>query len=161
MAGYVACENCRTKKDREGCPGMEWYAPRQIRFCRVQMIWLLSWLPLLREGSWPANPQPTGYTETPRVQHSRSLHASFETPCQIAAEVDARLARCGLDRYLLEDCFIWGMSEDELAGKLGIPVEDVSWRITSALNYISGWRRKLYSLQDWRGHRRVKTLSNN
>ena len=59
-----------------------WWAPKDIVFNQEQVEWLLEWLPLLREGKWPA--EPTGYINTARVQRSRSCHASFETPCQIA-----------------------------------------------------------------------------
>lgn len=134
----------------------EWYSPRDIYFSRGQVEWLLPWLPVIREGIWPGNPRGTGYTDGPTGKRNRSLHASFETPAQIAAELESRLARCGLDRYLVEDCYINGIDESELARKLGLDIWEVERRINSVLRYIKGWKRKLYSFRDWKGHRRVE-----
>ena len=135
-----------------------WWAPRDIRFTREQVVWLLGWLPSMREGNWLAEPRGSGYTDAPGGKKTRSRHAAYETPCQVAAELDARLARCGLDRYLVEDCYTYGVDERELAGKLGLDVEDIGQRIGAALKYVSGWRRKQCSLREWRGHRRVEIM---
>lgn len=150
------CGDCRTRADRASCPGKPWYSCGDIRFCRQQMIWLLVYLSALRGGLWPVEEKTTGYTDSSRVQRSRNRHAYFESPCQIAAEVDIRLAQCGMDRYLVEDLCVNGIREDDLAGKLGLDVEEVNRRVSAVLNYISGWRRKRYSYREWRGHRRIQ-----
>lgn len=129
-----------------------WWHPRDIRFTREQVEWLLSWLPSLKEGNWPA--RPSGYTEAPAGRKARSRHASFETPAQIAAELECRLAKCALDRYLVEDSYIDGIDERDLARKLGLDIGDVGRRISSVLKYVSGWNRKTCSLKEWKGHRR-------
>ena len=115
-----------------------WYEPREIIFSREQMLFLIEFLPLLIEGIWPPNPQGSGYTEVPNVQRSRSRHAYFETPCQIAAEVEWRLNRTGIEGKLL-------VSEI----RQGLMLEELQPESRNALNYISGWRRRSQKYKDW------------
>jgi len=130
-----------------------WWHPREITFTREQVEWLLEHLELLKEGVWPPDPRGTGYTDAP-ARGSVNRHAPFETPCQIAAEVEARLAKCGLDRYLVEDRYIRKIPEDVLAQRLCMAEREVCRRINSALSYITGRRRKQYSYKEFKGHRR-------
>ena len=122
-----------------------WYEPREIIFSREQMMFLIEFLPLLIEGIWPPNPQGSGYTETPNVQHSRSKHAYFETPCQIAAEVEWRLKRTGIEGKLL-------VSEI----RQGLMLEELQPESRRALNYISGWRRRRLDYKTWLRQRRYR-----
>jgi len=122
-----------------------WYEPREIIFSREQMLWLISWLLVLIEGNWPPNPQGSGYTEAPNVQHSRSRHAYFETPCQIAAEVEWRLKRTGIEGKLL-------VAEI----RLGLMLEELQPESRRALNYISGWRRRKTPYRVWLAKKRYR-----
>ena len=119
-----------------------WYEPREIIFSREQMLFLIEFLPLLIEGIWPPNPQGSGYTEVPNVQRSRSRHAYFETPCQIAAEVEWRLNRTGIEGKLL-------VSEI----RQGLMLEELQPESRNALNYISGWRRRTQDYSGWKKQR--------
>ena len=116
----------------------EGYEPREIRFTRPQMIWLIMWLEIMVEGRWPPNPKDTGYTQTPDVQRSRSTHASFETPAQIAAEVEVRLKATGTEGKLLVAEIQGGKALEELAPE--------SRRV---LDYISGWPRRRTPFRQW------------
>lgn len=140
----------------------EWYAPREIRFQRRQIPWLLEHLEMLREGRWPANPDPERLACG--CNRQRTGRAPFETPCQVAGELDARLARLGVDRYLVEDRYCLDRSELLIAMRTGIELEDVYRRLRSAMAYVSGWRRKVYSYDDFKQHRRAsevtKTIAN-
>ena len=79
-----------------------WVAPGAVRYDIEQVEFLLPWLENMRAGNYP--PEPVGgYVGGSR---SRSSHrASYEAICQVAAELDSRLARTRLDRYLVEDYY--------------------------------------------------------
>lgn len=133
----------------------EWYKPGDIRFNRQQIIWLLGYLPTLREGIWPPNPKDTGYVDAPQGKNSRAARGGyFERACDIAAEVEKRLEACHLDGHLLEASYTWGKSEAELARVHGLTLPDFYRRVNRALRYISGWRRKRRSYEEFCGHRR-------
>ena len=138
-------------------PDAEFYSQGDFAFTREHVAWLLGFMPL--EGHWPAEPdeyltdvfdKETGerirvvkkrstVAAMDRVQKSRHHHASFETPAQISGELGIRLARLGLDRYLVEERYTMGVPEEEIARKLGMPAGDIYRRLNSALWYISGW----------------------
>ena len=112
-------------------------------------MFLIEFLPLLIEGIWPPNPQGSGYTETLNVQRSRSRHAYFETPCQIAGEVEWRLKRTGIEGKLL-------VSEI----RQGLMLEELQPESRNALNYISGkWRRKT-PYRVWLAKKRYRKYTN-
>ncbi len=107
---------------------------------------------MMREGRWPVNPGPP-----PAIvggSRQRNRRAPFEAACQVAAEIDARLARLGADRYLVEDRYCLGRSELAISRRTGIDLEDVYRRLRSAMAYISGWSRKRYSYDEFKQHRR-------
>ncbi len=116
-----------------------YYKPSEIRFSREQMLWLIEWLSVLKEGTWPPNPQGSGYTEIASVQKSSSHHAGFETPCQFAAEIESRLKSTGESGEVLVHEVQHGLDVYEL---LSPPAK-------KALNYISGWRRRSRPFYKW------------
>lgn len=135
----IDCKDC---KPSPSCAGKEFYTPSEIRFCRPQVLWLIENLGVLRTGIWPPNPQGTSYTDATIRGHKR-FNAYFETPIQIESEVQIRLENTGLSGKLL-------VSEINQ----GIGLEGLSIESRSALNYISGWRRRRLSFVDWKRQRR-------
>jgi len=117
----------------------EFYSPADIHFTREQMIWLITWLTLLEEGKWPKNPKETGYTETPRVQTSRSHRAPFQTPAEYFSEVTARLKSTRDAGEVLVHEVQHGLDAYELLSPVA----------KRALNYCSGWRRRQSSFSQW------------
>jgi len=134
----------------------EHYQPRDINFSTEQVIWILEYLPMLIEGLWPSDPQGTGYTDVAMGSKSRSRHAPFETPCQIAAEIEVRLKKLGTDRHLVEDRYTNMIPEEMIAQKLGVHPEEVYKRLDSALKYISRWWRKRMSYPGWKKQGRYR-----
>lgn len=136
------CKECRKKW--ADCPGFEFYTPAEIRFCPHQVTWLIGQLALLRVGSRPSDQKETGYTGS---KGKVSQKAYFETPVSVAAELDWRLERCGLDGILLE--FVYAADIDDrlasiahIASALRLDPRAVERRINTALRYVSGrWRR--------------------
>lgn len=118
-----------------------WYSPREIKFSREQVLWLIRNLPALKEGYWP--PEASSYIDIPIGKRTASRKAPFETPTEYAAEIEARLERAGIDGLILEAIECWDKSEQSLASYLRLPVDVISRRADTALGYISGWRRKV------------------
>ena len=136
----------------------QWYRPSEIKFTQRQVIWILEYLTLFREGIYPTDPGTSGYTDAPYTgSRKRSArHAPFERACDIAAEVEVRLKRSGLDGFLLEAIHCWGKDETEMAGVMGMSLAAVFRRTDNALRYIAGWRRKPYSYKDFVSHKKVR-----
>ncbi len=112
----------------------DWYAPSEINYDLDSIAWLLQYAGMLREGRWPPECKESGYTGNPV---SISYHAPFELTCQIIAEVDRRLAMCGLDRELVEKYYTDGIDENELSKRYHMDVWEVFRCINRAVNYIS------------------------
>jgi len=120
----------------------------------------------LREGNYPPDPNETsGYTEAPITKRRIWARAYFETACEIGPEIDVRLAQVGLDTYLVEDRYVKGFCEEEIACRLGLAADEVYHRIKSAISYIgSGWDRRWHdtkkrngmTYKEFKAHKRIK-----
>jgi hypothetical protein len=118
-----------------------WVAPGSVRYDRADIDLLLPWLLEMREGAYPAEPSG-GYVEGKRA--GVSSHAFYESACQVAAEIDNRLAMTGTDHYLVEEYYIRYNPEEndkeiiaDLAHGNNMPIWEVRRRINSAVSYIS------------------------
>ena len=110
----------------------EWYAPHEIIFSREQCLFLILNITLLREGRYPPECTPTGYTGG---NNNIGHHAPFETPALFAAEMDYRLSKCGKDGLLLEAQVM-----------ASCPLHKDS---KLALKYVSGYKRKQMGYLEW------------
>ena len=106
------------------------------------MMWAICYLESLKVGVWPPEMNNTGYVDTVRVQSSRNKEARFIKPAIIAAEVEWRLKRTGIEGKLL-------VSEI----RQGLMLEELQPESRNALNYISGWDRRRQSYQVWKKQR--------
>ncbi len=149
-----------------------WYEPREIYYDRDQMVFLLENLDILEGGYWSPNFLKTGYTEIARVQISPSNKAYFETPVQVAAEVNRRLKACGQDGEILRAHYTDGWPADRIARITKLSVDRIERRMPKTLNYISSghWPRwvdhykkkdgekvlvrKAITYKEWIDHRR-------
>lgn len=122
----------------------EWYSPGQITFRREEMIFLIQSLPMLKEGYWPPNPLGSGYTEAPLSKKVRHHKAYFEIPEQFAYECEFRLEKTKSDGKILYWQLQAGIND----------YEDLEPDAKTALNYISGWRRRTSSYPIWKAKRR-------
>ena len=127
-----------------------WCPPRDIRFTVGQVKWLVSVLPMLREGRWPADPRRSGYTDSPAGQKRNDTHAPFETAALITAELEVRIKACGVDGWLVKAVYGWG--EDHQT--LGISDEELYRRVGTCLKYVSGWSRKKTAYREFINHRK-------
>jgi hypothetical protein len=118
-----------------------WVAPGAVRYDSIHVDFLLPWLPEMEEGIYPAEPT-SGYSEG--GHRSASTRAYYSAACEVAGELNTRLARTGLDRYLVRDfyCTIWDdATAAEIYTIIGRRVNKPSWDvrrcIKNAVSYIS------------------------
>lgn len=131
------CQTCRSWK---GCAGFAWYSLADIKFCRLQIYWLLPLLGELKEGIWPPNPDSSSYTDVPLGKGQRIRHeGKFCKPAEIAAEIELRGARTGKDGKILLYQVQAGYRMDEL-----------EYEARTALNYMAGWRRRKDPYRKWK-----------
>ena len=152
---------CNECKKWNACPGaLPWFPPAVIRFCPTQIEWLLDNLVELKEGSWPNDPQDTGYLDLPRAQRV-GTDAYFVTPVTIAAEIEVRLERCGKDGLLTRQCKALGWDELTLAELMGMGLHQIERRVRRVINYCSGYRRKQVTYSEYVQRRRIPAKHQN
>ena len=131
----VLCLNKMIKDDciqcKSHCKRKDYFSYGEIRFCRVQMIFLIEHIVELGEGSWPSSPDSSSYVDLPIRSRQFNDDAYFTKPTEILAEIMIRLNRTGDGSVLMEEIHS-GLTERYLLGK----------EARKALNYISGWRRR-------------------
>lgn len=119
----------------------DWYSPREIRFTRRQVLWLIRNLETLRGGHWP--PEASSYIDIPIGKRAISKKAGFVTPVEYAAEIDTRLERAGIDGLILEALECWDKSEVSMAAYFKSQEWVIARRRRRALAFVAGWRRKV------------------
>ena len=121
----------------------EYYRPREIRYTREQVIWLLR--TVLFHDTWPSDHKETGYTggKNRTVGH----HANFETVKMIIGELNARLRLCGIAGLYLEYLTLIDYEDydyllSRLAGYTGTTPREVAYLSGMALRYCCYPKRK-------------------
>lgn len=126
---------------------MEWYAPYEIVFSRPQMVFLIEFLDILRQGEWPPGPS-SSYTDFPSKRTKPGAY--FEKPADIYIEVSRRLETTGKDGITLLEEVQNGLNDYTLLSSVA----------KQALNYISLWDfRKRDSYSQWCAGQRRKHKS--
>ena len=127
--------DCQKCKDWHGCVGKPWYSYLEIRWCPFQVMWILRYCDVLHSGRWPSP------DERPDTVPYEQFHneAPFVKAALIIAELEHRLARCGVAGKLLKAQARAGDNLDYLEGE--------AWQ---ALLYVKGFRRKITSFTDWK-----------
>lgn len=127
--------DCRTCRDYRGCIGKEWFNFAEIRWCPLQIVWILQYKDTLKDGRWPQDP----YASDDNVgQRSIKTEASFVKPEIIIAELEARFQRVGPQAELLIT-----QVED------GRTLSNLSSGAREVLMYVKGFRRKQISFRRW------------
>lgn len=141
-------KDCNDCKDWSLCKGYAAYEPRDIRFCRHQIKWLIENLTILHEIVWPE-----GYEhDIPRRKHP-SGRGYFETPIDYAVEVERRLENCGFDGLMLYLLYAYNWTEQMVANYYRTDVEDVRYRAEAVLWHISGWNYRARAYRRWNVYR--------
>jgi hypothetical protein len=138
----------------------KWLSPREINFERDQMEgFLLPNLYDLRIGEWPPQEMATGYSQADGAsgRRQRQHTAYFTMACGIAAEVGARLNKCGkYSRIIYRLNCEEGNSQEKLAREFKMHPDDFDVLWDRLLVYISGWRRKRVTFRRWLAMTEVK-----
>jgi len=125
----------------------EWYSLDECyMFEPEHIIWLLKHSFGIRAGNWPPKHTETGYIKggrKPRVKPE----AYFEKPCQVIAELEARLQCCGQDGMFLWACYSFDHDDiaeicSLMAGFLNLTPGQVWARARKALAYCTGRDRR-------------------
>ena len=131
----------------------DWWPPREIYFTREQCIFIIVELVIGGIDTWPTNPAGSGYTDAQWSKKSkRRPGAYFETACQVRAEMEVRLERCGIaGKLLVSDIKVvtdkwWTMDWKDY---LNEESKDV-------LEYVSGDERKEMPFLAWNRQRRYR-----
>jgi len=141
------------------CPGWnkcplvpEWWSEGVIRFCPYQTRWLMEHKGMIEEGRWPVEPKETGYTGS---DTRMSSNATFEMPICVIAELNLRLGRCDKnDRLLAIKVLTDKWDYITIAELTGRDPYNLERRVDRVIRYCSGVRRKKYSYDDFKQHRR-------
>ena len=143
----------------------EWYSPGEVwnRFSVPQIVWLIPYLPLLRDGVYPHNTKETGYIDTPIGNRHIESRAKFITASDIYAELSCRLQQCGWEGLITEMSYSADADDrlttmQHISEALEIEVEELEWRVKRVLRYIRGKNRKQRSFKDWRFHKRGENI---
>jgi len=133
----------------------DWYSPHSIKFTKAQVKWLISVLPMLRNGVYPRNPKESGYTDAGIVPKKQTkAGAKFEIPAGLAAELEIRIQRAGVDGLMLEFLYAFEPADElfvmeHMAQCLNLSRKEVNQRIRNALYYVSGDKRKTGSYSQY------------
>ncbi|MBA7664172.1 hypothetical protein ES703_72227 [subsurface metagenome] len=123
------------------------YTPREVYFNRKTARWVIQNLGSLRGGGrWPA--EVSSYIDVPIGKRAAGRKAPFITPVECAAEISARLEKCGKDGLILLAIECWGESDASLVNYFRMPAWSIRKRAKNALAYISGGERKRQSYRE-------------
>jgi len=114
----------------------------------IGVILVLQNLKELRRGE--SIEQHLSYLERPLVTGTRTKHAPFEYSALLAAEIEIRLKKCGIDGFMLKVHIALDESKESIAKALGVPYEEVERGIWTAAAYVSGKWPKAESYNQYR-----------
>lgn len=127
------CSQCKNRYS-EDCKGKPYYEPREIKFCSLQITWLLSNLGTLHEFIWPGGAD----VDIPRRKKPGG-GGYFETPADFSMEVERRLEHIGLDGLMLYLHYAYEWDELQLGKYFRLSVSEVRFRLEAVVWYCSGW----------------------
>jgi len=134
-------KECQKCKDYRDCDGKPWFHYGEIRFCPLQILWVIENSETLR-SSWPVSPDGSSYTDL-TLKSAYKSEAYFVKPGGILGEVNLRLARTGIHGKLLRAQVLAGYDE-------------LSQESKDALMFVKGWRRKHSPFRSWLRQRRYR-----
>jgi len=127
-----------------------WYSWRDIVYNREQVEWIWENYALISSGKWPPECRESGYIGNPSSR-SVSTEGNFVKPAIVAAEISMRCERCWPDCDLVEDKYLLGLTERQIATKRHLTEEEVARRINKVLWYsASGRNQRKETYAEWK-----------
>lgn len=137
-------DTCRECVNWNACPLEKrtdlYFQPGDIKYCRVQTLFLLAHWDFLEAYQYPPDFRITGYNDMPMVSGSSS-QAPFQLAADIHMEIEVRAE--SVKHYAIDR---WRLLIAE--AMLGYKYNDLSSGARSVLNFISG-RRKRMGYRQW------------
>ena len=130
----------------------DWFSYGEIKYTLDQILFLLEHKDLLESGRWPPEHKDSGYTGSSKGRAYRT-EGYFVKPVIIIAELTTRLKDCNLDGELVIERYTNGYDEMDLADRHKLDYFDVIKRISTALSYCRGYRRKRTNYQEYKAGR--------
>ena len=142
MSDFRPCREC---KDWKGClltlSEREWFGYNHIRFCPVQVFWVLRYEDILRGRRWPTPQDIALGGDSSKV----ATAGEFTPTSEVLAELEQRLERTRLKGEVLKaQC------------KVVEKVEYLSESAKDALYYVSGDKRKKSPFTTWLAKKRKR-----
>ncbi len=123
------------------------------KFSRADILTILYHYHELKSGQRITS--PSNRYNNPEAQWTgRNLHAIFEEPCLLAAEVYSRVKSCGYDGYIVMERF--GLDKEEctqeriISESRGIPLNQIYQSINFVVRYCQGRKRKKIPYFQWK-----------
>ncbi len=119
------------------------YSYKDIVFNQEQVVWIIFNLKNLGEGYWPVEHIESGYIEDGLKSLVYSNEAYYVKAVLVAAEVEARLAKCyPLDAEMVLMKYQAGLEDWQIAVDKRLSFDDYFRRLNRCLRYCTGWQRK-------------------
>ncbi|KKM64049.1 hypothetical protein LCGC14_1505340 [marine sediment metagenome] len=114
----------------------DWYSPDSIDYSSSQIIWLMPHLQDIKTGFWPPRHSEVGYSGSSKGRVINK-EAKFTKPCIVAAELEVKIEKQGLDGILLE--YIYSNPQNyyenvqHVANALRVPTDEIFQRMRKTL----------------------------
>ena len=147
MSDFRPCREC---KDWKGClltlSEREWFGYHHLRFCPIQVFWLLRYEEILRGFGWPVAEDALGGMSGVTIKQG-----NFVQVAEAFAELDPRIERTRLKGKLLRaECKM------PSTNKVEYRFEFLSEDAKDALYYVSGDKRKKSPFTTWLAKKRKR-----
>ena len=124
--------DCKTCKSYKNCPGKDTFTYPDIRWCPLQVMWLLDNAETLRTVGWITDDDNRG------SRPGMPTAAPFVNIINVLAELDTRLKETRVHGEKLRQ-----QAEE------GRSIQYLSPMARAALMYVKGWRRKRTTFKRW------------
>ena len=140
-----------------------WYSCESLwTFSYPKIVFILRYMSLMEEGSYPPDPRETGYTDFGiRVQHSTDPNAYFVKPVEVVAELKIRLDMCGLDGEIIRRIYTDDVDISVIAKELNEDYGQIWWRINKVMEFCKGTDRRTLNYLEWIKKEKKYALSTN
>ena len=129
----------------------QYFLPEEIRFTKVQVLFLMNHLTELAAGKYPEIetepilPDGSGIAKmNPKAKRDKVPYKPNHYALRIAHELNERLKSCGQDGEIVKERFVNKKSVEEVCGEFDVGIQEVFRATQKVLKFISGKRKSDY-----------------